>query len=199
MWRRGKLLLVIALAVSAAGSYYLYVLGRRFLSQEPAPSESAIRARLSEAALPTASSETQVVTLYFPSYSEGTLVAESRTVAVAATDSARIRQIVLELIEGSKRGNSPPLPPAAAVRAAFLASDGTAYVDLGGELSSGVGAGIATETLAVYSIVGSLAANIAAVKKVKILVQEQEVDTLDGHVDLSGFFVADLERLSMRP
>ena len=40
----------------------------------------------------------------------------------------------------------------------------------------------------------SLAANIPAVKKVKILVQGEEVDTLDGHADLTRYFVPDLSR-----
>jgi len=51
--------------------------------------------------------------------------------------------------------------------------------------------GIENETLTVYSIVNSLAANIPSVKKVKILIQGQEVETLDGHADLSGYFVPD--------
>ncbi len=42
-----------------------------------------------------------------------------------------------------------------------------------------------------YSVVNSLAVNIPSVKKVKILIQGQEVETLDGHADLSGYFVPD--------
>jgi hypothetical protein len=44
-------------------------------------------------------------------------------------------------------------------------------------------------------VVNSLAANIPAVKKVKILVDGQEADTLDGHADLSDVFVPDPARI----
>ena len=59
---------------------------------------------------------------------------------------------------------------------------------------SGFLPGIESETLAIYSIVDSLAVNVPAVKKVKILVQGQEAETLDGHADLTGEFSPDLSR-----
>jgi hypothetical protein len=48
-------------------------------------------------------------------------------------------------------------------------------------------------------MVDSLAGNIPAIKRVKFLVQGQEVDTLEGHVDLTGFFVADPTRIESGP
>ena len=51
--------------------------------------------------------------------------------------------------------------------------------------------GIASETLAIYSVVDSLAANLPEVKRVQFLVQGQEVDTLDGHADLTSPYAPD--------
>ena len=71
------------------------------------------------------------------------------------------------------------------MRAVFLTADGTAYLDLSSEVQSIASPGIREETLAVYSIVNSIAANIPSVKSLKILIQGQEVETLNGHVDVS--------------
>jgi hypothetical protein len=123
-------------------------------------------------------------------------VAEQRAMTWAESDTDRIRQVLLAQIEGSHQGASRALPSTAAVRAVFLAADGTAYLDLSSQTLSDFKPGIASECLAVYAIVDSLAANIPAVKRVKILVEGREVDTLDGHADLTDFFVPDLSPMS---
>jgi hypothetical protein len=64
-------------------------------------------------------------------------------------------------------------------------------VDLSSDLVSGIYPGIEAESLAVYSIVNSITTNIPAVKRVKILIQGQEVDTLEGHADLTEAIVPD--------
>jgi hypothetical protein len=69
--------------------------------------------------------------------------------------------------------------------------EGTAYVDLSSDLLSGVYPGIEAESLAVYSIVNSITVNIPSVKRVKILIQGQEVETLEGHADLTDAIVPD--------
>ncbi len=51
--------------------------------------------------------------------------------------------------------------------------------------------GITSETLAVYSLVDSISANIPTAKRVKFLVEGHEVDTLNGHVDLTQAYVPD--------
>jgi hypothetical protein len=86
------------------------------------------------------------------------------------------------------------LPPATELRAAFLMPDGTLYLDLSSNALALFEPGIQSETLAIYSIVNSLAENVPAVKKVKLLIQGQEVETLDGHADLGGDYVPDPTR-----
>ncbi len=196
---RAKVLMVITLAVLTAGFFYLRVLARRVFF-EPAPhGEEEAHTRLSEVALQSARGLSQTVTLYFPSYDEGLLLAENRQMAGAVSDTDRIRQILLALIEGSHQGHSRALPPSTDIRAVFLTADGTAYLDFANDLLTGLAPGIGSETLVVYSIVNSLAANIHTVHRVKILVQGQEVETLDGHADLSGYLVLDSARMTPAP
>jgi spore germination protein GerM len=196
MSRRAKILVVVVVGVLAAALLYLRVLARHIFFEDGQRTEQAARAQLSAAALESESGGKQSVTLYFPSSSNpGKLVAEGRSMTMAANDSDRIRQIMLALIAGPTQGGGGPLPPSADVRAVFLTPDGTAYLDLSSSALSGFLPGIESETLAVYSIVDSLATNVPAVKKVKILVQGQEAETLDGHADLTGEFAPDMSRV----
>jgi hypothetical protein len=48
--------------------------------------------------------------------------------------------------------------------------------------------GILSEEIAVNSLVQTLAVNVPRLHRLKILIHGQEVDTLAGHVDLTGFF-----------
>jgi hypothetical protein len=130
---------------------------------------------------------------------EGKLMTESRPVTWAQADADRVRQIVLALAEGSHQGYGRVLPASSTVRAVFLASDGTAFVDLSNDIQSDFEPGIESETLAIYSIVDSITANVLAVKRVQFLVQGQEVETLDGHADLTAAFVPDLTRINSNP
>jgi type II secretory pathway pseudopilin PulG len=195
MSQRAKILVVVIVGALAAAVLYLRVLAKRTFFEDVQRTEQAARAQLNATALESESGGKQSVTLYFPSSSnQGKLVAEVRTMTMAVNDSDRIRQIVLALIAGPTQGGGRPLPPSADVRAVFLTKDGTAYLDLSSSALSGFLPGIESETLAIYSIVNSLAANVPAVKRVKILVQGQEAETLDGHADLTGEFAPDISR-----
>jgi hypothetical protein len=54
--------------------------------------------------------------------------------------------------------------------------------------------GILSEQMAVDSIKSTLENNVPGLSRLKILIHGQEVETLAGHVDLTGFF--DLNPLS---
>ena len=199
MSTRTKILILVILPVLVAGSLYLRSLARRIFFERARPPEASARARLTQVALQSSAGPTQAVTLYFPSNPEGKLQAETRALALAADPADRIRQIVLALVEGPKEGESRALPPSADVRAVFLTPDGTAYVDLSSGAFADFNPGIQSETLAVYSVVDSLTANLRDVKRVKFLVQGQEAETLDGHADLTAPFVPDPSRIATGP
>jgi spore germination protein GerM len=190
MSRRALLLTIVVAAILGVGLFYLRSYERHFssTSTNTLSADQTARTRLNEAALQPAGGQTQAVTLYFPSYAEGKLVAENRPMALTSENTKRIRQVLLALIEGSHQGKGVGLPPSTTIRAVFLSPDGTAVIDLSQDALSNFTVGIESETLAVYSIVDSLCANIPGVKQVKFLVQGQEVQTLDGHIDLTGSF-----------
>lgn len=191
MSRRTKIMLLVTVPVLIIGSLYLRSLVRWAFFERRHPPDTVARAQLDQAALQASAGPTERVTLYFPSYAEGKLRGESRPLAMATDPADRVRQIVLALIEGPKQGAGSALSASAEVRGVFLTPDGTVYLDLSKGAAGDFNPGIQSETLAVYSVVDSLAANLPEVKRVQFLVQGQEVDTLDGHVDLTAPFTPD--------
>lgn len=196
---RAKLLWVGMLIVFAGGLFYLRSLARRVFFELPLHSEESAKARLTEAALQSGTGPNEIAVLYFPSLAEHKLVGESREVKWAQSPSDRIRQILLALAEGSHQGLSHSLPSSTMVRAVFLTSEGTAYVDLSSDILSTISPGIESECLSVYSLVESISINIPSVKRVKILVQGQEVETLEGHADLTEAIVPDPSLIKSGP
>ena len=199
MTLRAKLLLLILLIALGAGVLYLRSLARRAFIEPTQRAEEAARAKLSQFALQSNNGTTQLATLYFPVLTEGKLVPESRSITWAKTDADRVRQVVLALAEGSHQGYGRILPASTNVRAVFLAADGTAYVDLSNDILSDFEPGIQSETLALYSLVNSIAINIPSVKRVHFLILGQEVETLDGHADLTAAYTPDLTRVKSAP
>ncbi|MGA2985868.1 MAG: GerMN domain-containing protein [Terriglobia bacterium] len=192
MSSRAKILLLILLIGLGVGVFYLRSLSKRVFLEPTQRGEEAARAKLSQYALQPNNGTTQLATLYFPALNEIKIMPESRSITWAQADADRVRQIVLALAEGSHQGYGHPLSASASVRAVFVAGDGTAYLDLSNESFSDFEPGIQSETLAVYSIVNSIIVNLPSVKRVQFLIQGQEVETLDGHADLTAPFTPDL-------
>jgi spore germination protein GerM len=196
---RAKLLWVALLVVFAGGLFYLRSLARRIFFELPLHSDESAKARLNEAVLQSGAGPNEIAVLLFPSLSERKLVAETRPVKWAPAADDRVRQVLLALAEGPRQGLGHPLAASTNVRAVFLTLEGTAYVDLSNDLLGNITPGIETESLSVYSIVNSITTNIPSVKRVKILIQGQEVDTLEGHADLTDAIVPDPTLINSGP
>lgn len=190
MSRRALILTVVVAVILGVGIYYLVSLHHSMAPTAASTqrSDQTARTKLNEAALQPAEGQTQIITLYFPSYENGNLVAETRSTKLSSDNVKAIRQVLLALIEGSHQGNGVALSPSTTIRAVFLTPSGTAIVDLSQKALADFQPGIESESLAIYSIVDSLCANISAVKDVKFLLQGQEVQTLDGSINLTGTF-----------
>ena len=191
MGLRAKLLWVALLLVLGGGGFYLRSLAKRTFLELPLHSDESAKARLNAELLQSGPGPNEIAVLFFPSLSARKLVAESRPVKWAAAEDDRVRQVLLALAEGPPPGLGRPLAASSNVRAVFLTLEGTAYVDFSNDLLHGINPGIETECLSVYSIVNSITTNIPSVKRVKILIQGQEVETLGGHVDLTEAIVPD--------
>jgi hypothetical protein len=107
---------------------------------------------------------------------------------LSADPVERSRQLLQALIANPPTPDQRTLPASATLLGFYILPDGTAIADFSDSLSSETPSGILSESMAVNSIVRTLAANVPQLRRLKILIHGQEVDTLAGHVDLTGFF-----------
>ena len=125
------------------------------------------------------------ITLYFPSSTEDGLVAETREIVDTARPAERGTQVLVELLAGPRTTDAlAAVPEGTTLRQLWIGKTGIAWADFSEELSKGLAGGSDEELLAVYAIVDSLAANVPQIKRVGLLVNGRERDTLAGHVDI---------------
>ncbi|HVB86468.1 MAG TPA: GerMN domain-containing protein [Candidatus Dormibacteraeota bacterium] len=107
---------------------------------------------------------------------------------LSADPVERSEQLLQALIANPSTADQRTLPASTTLLGFYILPDGTAVADFSDSLASELPSGILSESMAVDSIVRTLAANMPQLRRLKILIHGQEVDTLAGHVDLTGFF-----------
>jgi sporulation and spore germination protein len=107
---------------------------------------------------------------------------------LSADPVERSRQLLQALITNPPTPGQRTLPASTSLLGFYLLPDGTAVADFSDTLSSEMPSGIVSETMAVNSITRTLAANVSALRRLKILIHGQEVETFAGHADLTGYF-----------
>ena len=133
-----------------------------------------------------------VVHLYF-AYKEIAFLASEERVMDYPEDTIEFGKSIIDaLIKGPKRDYMRTIPSGTALRAFYITSPGTAFVDLTQNASDNHPGGCNSELLTVYSIVNSLVLNIPEVKSVKLLIEGRESMTLAGHVDIRFPFKANM-------
>src|SRR5215813_6278634 len=120
---------------------------------------------------------------------EGALSPTSVDLALSPDPVLRAKQVLNTLLAGPVNSDLRTLPPDAALLAFYLLPDGTGVADFSEALATSTPSGIQSEQLAVDSIARTLEANVPQVKRLKILIHGQELDTLAGHLDLTQMFV----------
>jgi hypothetical protein len=91
------------------------------------------------------------------------------------------------------------LPPDAVLLAFYLLPNGTAIADFSESLATETPSGIQSEQMAVDSITRTLEANVPQIQRLKILIHGQELETLAGHLDLTGMFLVSTNAAGAAP
>jgi hypothetical protein len=136
---------------------------------------------------PAESKETAHITatLFFGSPDGQELIPMRRDVPLAENVVEQGRQIVTaQLNEAAPEPYVRVIPEGTLLRAFYVTERGDAFVDLSGDVVRGHPGGSLNELLTVYAIVNAVSANLPAARRVQILVDGKEADTLAGHVDL---------------
>jgi spore germination protein GerM len=175
MARRTVLLGAIAAIIAIAGGWWLWASFRRTSSGPTATTP------LAQA---TADARKITATLYFVSEDGMSLVGVQREVAFGETVVEQAKQIVTAQLAAGPAPLVSAIPASTTLRAIYLTERGDAFVDLSATARTAHTGGALDELFTVYSIVNALTTNLPAVKRVQILIEGKEVDTLAGHVDL---------------
>ena len=120
---------------------------------------------------------------------DGSLAPVSIDLPLSNESALRAKQVLNTLLAGPADPELRTLPPDAVLLAFYLLPDGTGIADFSEAMASSIPSGIESEQRAVDSIMRTLAANVPQVVRLKILIHGQEVETLAGHLDLTGSFV----------
>ena len=101
------------------------------------------------------------------------------------TDLTALARVVLEAqLAAPPAPLLSPIPPGTRLLNIYVTERGDAFVDLSEEVTLGHSGGSLEELFTVYAIVNALTTSLPAISAVQILINNHEVDTLVGHVDL---------------
>lgn len=140
---------------------------------------------------PPPTGPTETVTLYVADDTSGVLRAQSAKIPLPSDRQQRAEELLRALLRIYQQpGSTHPLSPASDIRSIYLISPGIAVIDLNAAFADEHRSGILSEQLTVNSLVETMAVNVPAVQRVRILVDGKTRDTLAGHVDLTDFFDA---------
>jgi hypothetical protein len=191
----------LVLAVIAAAIYFP-ILRRRVkraarLQQQ---SEEQARRELTQA-IPVNPSDPRVkAKLFWASDAEDSTLAPVTIELPLSNDPVlRSKQVLNTLLAGPVDPELRTAPPDAVLLAFYLLPDGTAIADFSEALATSIPSGIVSEQMAVDSIARTLEANVPQVQRMKILIHGQEVETLAGHLDLTGTFVVNTKPVQPPP
>lgn len=135
----------------------------------------------------------RAVTLFFQEPDTDLLMPEERQIFETNSLTDQAKQIVVGLIDGPQNPNLlPTMPEKTRVLGLYMDRYGTAWVDLSHELVEDHIGGTAEELATIFSLVNSLTVSLPEIKRVHILVDGEERDTLKSHLDLRRDFVQDL-------
>jgi hypothetical protein len=186
-WFIGALSLAVVIA-----AIYLPILRRniRQAAKLQQRSEEQARRELTQPTVVNPSDPKVKAKLFWASGADdGTLSPVTVELPLASDPVLRSKQVLNTLLAGPVDTELRTLPPDAALLAFYLLPDGTAIADFSEALATSIPSGIESEQMAVDSIAKTLEANVPRVRRLKILIHGQEMETLAGHLDLSQAFV----------
>jgi germination protein M len=139
------------------------------------------------------------IKLFFADANASSLVPEKRSVCVGLGVQADALAVAAELIKGPESERLfPTIPQGTRVINAYQVQD-TLVLDFSRELQANHSGGSAGELTTVYSIVNTMVENLRGVKKVQLLLEGEELESLAGHMDLTRPLYPDVKWMKVLP
>ncbi|HEX4544186.1 MAG TPA: GerMN domain-containing protein [Candidatus Acidoferrum sp.] len=203
MTPRLKFWLITSLVTAViAAAIYIPILRKRMkrAARQQQQSEEQARRELIQP-IPVNPSDPRVKTKFFwaSDTDESALTPVIVELTLSNDPVLRSKQVLNTLLAGPVDAELRTLPPDAVLLALYILPDGTAIADFSEALTNSTPSGIVSEQLAVNSMARTLEANVPQVQRLKILIHGQEVETLAGHLDLTGSFVVNTKSAQTSP
>ena len=125
-------------------------------------------------------------TLFFGAHGGAGLAPARMEVPLAPTIAEQAEAILRAALADPPAGMLRVVPRGTRLRAFYTDGRGEAFVDVTSDVVRLHPGGSFGEALTVAALVNAVTANLVAVRTVRLLVEGREVDTLAGHVDVSG-------------
>jgi flagellar basal body-associated protein FliL len=140
--------------------------------------------------------EKQEVTLFFSEANERFLVPEKRFIPKEKEPEEQARELVLALLAGSKTGLVKTFPEKAELQGVKREGEDILSVNFRESLVVNHPGGSAAEMATVYSLTNTLTTNLQAIKRVRILIDGRERESLKGHISLRNPFTINRELIA---
>ena len=137
----------------------------------------------------------QEVTLFFSDSNERFLVPEKRFIPKESEPEEQAKEMVKALIAGSKTGLINTFPEKAELQGVTREGDALS-VNFRESLVANHPGGSAAEMATVYSLTNTLTTNLPTVKRVRILINGKERESLKGHIGLHNPFMMNRELIA---
>ncbi len=172
---RARVVLLVLLGAAAAVLLLWALLGPTSRVPQSGPEPAPLPT-------PTPAPKRQAVLLY-PG-SDGLLHPEIVPLSLPDEQENRVRVLVSRLLQPSPAGRPPVAPYPAMLTDVFVREGKIAYVDFTAPENPLAGCG--NEVPFVYAVVDTILLNCPDLRAVQLLFGDREVETLTGHLDLSG-------------
>ena len=132
------------------------------------------------------SKEQRNVVLYFSDDDGEYLIGERYRITKKDSVEEEAKELISELIRGPKGKLIPTLPRQTKLLNLHVDEKGVAKVSFSKAFAADHPGGSSAEIMTVYSIVNSLTTNFPQIKRVQILVEGKEIESIAGHLSLRG-------------
>ncbi|MCE2393275.1 GerMN domain-containing protein [Candidatus Poribacteria bacterium] len=133
-----------------------------------------------------AQTQLQKCTLFFFDTNSLRLAGEERQLNLSQDVTERLKQTITALLSDSISGLYQTIPKGTLLYEVYVDEQATAYLDFSQHLKDGHIGGTTSEALTVAAILRTVKVNFSdAIRKVQILIEGLETDTIGGHVDIS--------------
>lgn len=133
-----------------------------------------------------AESQLQKCMLFFFDINSLRLAGEERELDLSQDVNERLKQTITELLGDSTSGLHQTIPTGTLLYEVYVDEQSTAYLDFSHHLKDEHIGGTTSEALTIAAILRTVRMNFAAdIRKVQILIEGLETDTIGGHIDIS--------------